>query len=250
VDASAFLQALIPQHAITDAKVSQDVNGVPALSGTVGSVGVRQRIEQQVRDAGVQANLSLRTGDDLARDVREVFRMAGIAVETKYVDGAVEINGEVEKAAFQDVLRSRALADVGVKVAPGGALDEAGAQPQAQADPLVQAAAQPPVDIVAVVRGRQPYVVDSNGVQYPDGSVIPGHGKLVGIASKIYVQGANGEIRQIRPITAAELAARAAAANFEGVTGTPGAVPANAAQTTTQAQAAPTVPRAEPARRQ
>lgn len=233
VDAAAFLQALVPQHAIGDARVSQDVNGVPSLSGTVGSEGVRQRIEQQVREAGVQANLALRTGEDLARDVREVFRMAGIGVETRYVDGAVEINGEVDKAAFQDVLRSRALADVGVKVVPGGALDEAGAAQPAQDDPLAQAAAQPPVDIVAVVRGRQPYVVDSNGVQYPDGSVIPGHGKLVGIASKIYVQGANGEIRQIRPITAAELAARAAAANFDSVVGTPGATPARVASPAT-----------------
>ena len=259
VNASAFLQALVPQYAITDAKVSEDVNGVPSLSGTVGSESVRQRIEQQVRDAGVQANLSLRTGDDLASDVREVFRMAGIPVETKYVDGAVEINGEVDKAAFQDVLRSRALADVGVKVVPGGALDEAGAQEQAKADPRAQAAAQPPVDIVAVVRGRQPYVVDSNGVQYPDGSVIPGHGKLVGIASKIYVEAANGEIRQIRPITAAELAARAKAANFNGVVGTPGAVPVATPQASgpapaqgaaSQVPTQATAPRPQPARTQ
>ncbi len=251
VDTTAFLQSLVPQHAITDSKVSHDVNGVPTLSGTVESDAVRQRIGQQMRDAGVQANLALRTGEDLARDVREVFRMAGITVQTNYRDGVVLINGEVsDTPAFQEVLRSRALADVGVKFEAGDQLVETGARQQAPTDPVAQAAAQAPVDIVAVVRGRQPYVVDSNGVQYPDGAVIPGHGKLIGIASKIYVQGPNGEIKQIRPVTAAELAARAAAANFDSVIGSPDAVAARQANAssavvpggTTQApQAAPVV---------
>jgi hypothetical protein len=66
-------------------------------------------------------------------------------------------------------------------------------------------------------------VVDANGEQYPDGMVIPGHGKLIGIGSKIYVEGPGGEIKQIRPITAAELAARAAASDFSNVVGSPDA---------------------------
>ena len=226
VDTVAFLQAMAPQHSITDAKVSEDVNGVPTLSGTVESEAVRQRISQQMRDAGVQANLALRTGEDLARDVREVFRMAGLNVQTAYKDGAVEIGGSVSnRERFDDVLRSRALADVGVKVAPAGDLAESGASGKTPEDPVAQAVAQAPVDIVAMVRGRQPYVVDSNGKQYPDGSIIPGHGKLVGIGSTIYVQGPNGEIKKIRPVTAAELAARAAAANFDSVVGSPQATP-------------------------
>ena len=123
------------------------------------------------------------------------------------------------------MLASRALAELGVAVVLGERLSGAAAAAEVQADPSAQSAAQAPVDIVQVVRGREPYVVDSNGVQYPDGAMIPGHGKLVGIGSTIYVQGPNGEIKKIRPVTAAELAARAAAANFDSVVGSPQATP-------------------------
>jgi hypothetical protein len=149
--------------------------------------------------------------------------MAGIAVGTRYIgENTVQIEGTVDQAQFEKVLASRALADVGVKVMPGEQL--AAASPDGKADDEKAAvAALPPVDIVAVVRGREPYVVDANGEQYPDGTVIPGHGKLIGIGSKIYVEGPGGEIKQIRPITAAELAARAAASDFSNVVGSPDA---------------------------
>ena len=224
VDVQAFLQALIPQYQISQARIGSDVNGTPVLSGTVDSDAARSRIQQQLRDAGVSASLALRTGEDLARDVREVFRMAGVAVGTRYVgENTVQIEGTVDQAQFEKVLASRALADVGVKVIPGEEL--AAASSSEKAGETTATAALPPVDIVAVVRGREPYVVDANGEQYPDGAVIPGHGKLIGIGSKIYVEGPGGEIKQIRPITAAELAARAAASDFGNVVGTPDATP-------------------------
>lgn len=224
VDVQAFLQALIPQYQISQARIGSDVNGTPVLAGTVDSDAARSRIQQQLRDAGVSASLALRTGEDLARDVREVFRMAGVAVGTRYIgENTVQIEGTVDQAQFEKVLASRALADVGVKVVPGEQL--AAASPSEKAGETTATAALPPVDIVAVVRGREPYVVDANGEQYPDGAVIPGHGKLIGIGSKIYVEGPGGEIKQIRPITAAELAARAAASDFGNVVGTPDAAP-------------------------
>jgi hypothetical protein len=226
VDVTAYLQALVPQHGITQSSIDTDVNGVPVLSGTVESDGVRNSIEQQLQDSGVRASLALRTGEDLARDVREVFRMAGLNVQTRYAgDGAVEVDGAIPRAAADAVLGSRAMADVGAQVVLGERLAGLGAGAQADANPEAEAAAQPAVDIVHVVRGREPYVVDTNGVQYPDGATIPGHGKLVGIGSKIYVEGPGGEIKQIRPITAAELAARAAASNFDSVVGSPDAQP-------------------------
>lgn len=232
VDAQAYLQALIPQYQVSQGKIGTDVNGAPVLSGTVESDVVRSRIQQQLRDAGVEASLALRTGEDLARDVREVFRMAGVAIGARYLgDNTVQIEGTVDQARFEKVLGSRALADVGAKVVPGETL--AAAAPDGKADEDKAAAASlPPVDIVSVVRGREPYVIDSNGVQYPTGDVIPGHGKLIAIASKIYVEGPGGEIKQIRPITAAELAARAVGSDFGNVVG--GGDGAGAASASTQ----------------
>lgn len=228
LDVPAYLHALAPQHRISQARVSTDVNGMPVLSGTVESDAVRTRIREQLRAAGVDASLSLRTGDDLSRDVREVFRMAGLTVQTRYLgDGEVEVDGTVDRERFEQVLESRAMADVDVeRLVPGPNLSDASGGAGQPVDETAAQLAQPPVDIVAVVRGPQPYVVDSEGRQYPDGSVIPGHGRLIGIASKIYVEGPGGEIKQIRPVTAQELAARAAAQNasFDNVAGSPDAV--------------------------
>ena len=222
VDARAYLQSLVPQHRITQPKIGTDVNGVPVISGTVESDAVRQRIVQQLRDAGINASVALRTGEDLASDVREVFRMAGINVDTHYVgEGTVRIDGKVDQQAFTKVLGSRALADVGVDVVPGPELAPASAAPKAQ-DERARIAAQPPVDIVSVVRGRMPYVVDSNGQQYATGDMIPGHGRLIAVGSKIYVEGPGGQISQIRPLTAAELAARASGTDFSNVVGSSG----------------------------
>ena len=215
VDARAYLQSLTAQHRITQHEITTDATGAPVLVGTVESEATRSRIEQQLRESGVEASLALRTGEKMARDVREVFRMAGIGVDTRYLgDGRVEINGNVDQTKFRQVLESRAMADVGAAdLVPGeGLTGIAGTAPAGTADAEASVAAQPAVDIVSVVRGKQPYVVDSNGAQYPLGETIPGHGKLIAIASQIWVEGPNAELKQIRPITAAELAARAESA--------------------------------------
>lgn len=235
VDAQAYLQALVPQYGISQGKVSEGATGMPVLSGTVESDAVRNRIQQDLVQAGVTATTALRTGEDMARDVREVFRMEGVNVETRYLgNGEVEINGALDQAKLQEILQSRAMADVGAaKLVPGSRLTSTAATaPAANAPSSV--ALQAPVDIVAVVKGKEPYVVDSDGEQYPVGERIPGHGKLIGIGSQIWVEGMNGEIKQVRPVTAAELAARAAAeagTTFDNVVGSADAASVGAAQT-------------------
>lgn len=218
VDSRAFLQALVPQHGITDSAVRTDENGGLVLAGTVETDAVRSKIQQQLDDAGVQATLALRTGENIASAVREVFRASGMGVQTRYLgEGRVEINGVgLDKEKFGAVLRSRAMADVGAKeLVAGDRLTSSAGQgaPGTAADAATAAPALPPVDIVSVVRGgKSPYVVDSNGNQYTTGMTIPGHGRLTAIMSQIWVEGPGGEIKQIRPLTAAELAARADAA--------------------------------------
>jgi len=216
IDVRAYLQALIPQYEIAQAQVSVDSNGVPMLSGTVANDQISSQIQQQVQDAGIQASLALRTGETLARDVREVFRMSGMDVQTRYVGGSqVEIStvsAQIDHKMFQRVLQSRAMTEVGAKVVPAKNLaSTADAESGDEGSSGPNTSAQPPVDIVSVVRGRRPYVIDSNGVQYPIGETIPGHGRLITIGAQIWVQGSAGEIKQIRPVSAAELAARAGA---------------------------------------
>lgn len=215
VDSRAFLQALVPQHGITDSAIREDGDGNLVLAGTVETDAVRSKIQRQLDEGGVQATLALRTGENIAGAVREVFRASGMSVQTRYLGaGRVEINGDdLDTEKFRAVLRSRAMDDVGATELVAGehlrASGEAAAKP-GEADPATPA--QAPVDIISVVRGSKPYVVDSDGNQYTTGMNIPGHGRLTGIGAQIWVEGPGGEIKQIRPLTAAELAARAEAA--------------------------------------
>lgn len=239
VDAHAYLQSLVPQHRISQSEISADLNGVPMLSGTVESDSVRDGIQEQLTQAGVRATLALRTGEDMARDVQEVARMAGLNVQTRYLgEGRVEIDGAVEdEARFEQVMNSRAMHEVGAaELVRGPGLALANQNVDEDQDSAAENAAQAPVDIVSIVRGPKAYVVDTNGVQYPVGAMIPGYGVLVTIGKSISVQAPNGEILKIRPLTAAELAQRAAASSFDNVVGTPGATSASQATTTTSQQ--------------
>lgn len=216
VDERAFLQALVPQHAITDSAIRTDENGRLVLAGTVETDAVRSKVQQQLQEAGVEASLALRTGENISGAVREVFRASGMSVQTRYLGaGRVEISGdELDQQKFNGVLRSRAMADVGAsELVAGERLTASGAATEAAGKTGAVTPDQAPVDIVSVVRGgKTPYVVDSEGNQYPNGAVIPGHGRLTAIGAQIWVMGTNGELKQIRPITSAELAARAEAA--------------------------------------
>lgn len=215
IDQQAYLNALLRQYSITGGKASVDVNGTPVLSGTVEDAATRARIQQQLQKDGVAATLELRTGNDIANDVREVFRAQGKAVRTRYLgDGAVEIDGDVgSQEELSAVLDSRAMVDIGVrKFVPGGELSGASAVSDAAEKDGAAVVAGPPAEIVSVVRGNNPYVVDANGKQYAPGDQLPGYGALISIGAKIWVYSAAGEVIQVRPVSAAELAARAEAA--------------------------------------
>lgn len=221
VDAQAFLRSLIPQYRIMDSKTSTGLDGVPALSGMVDDDQTRDRIERQLREAGITATVSLRTGEGMARDVGEVFRAQGVTMQTKYLGhGAVELNGAVDQDTLQRVMDSSAMKDIGVSrfVAGDGLVSTKPfpAPPGGDGKPA-PANDEPAVDIVSVVRGKEPYVVDAGGVQYPVGDRVPGHGTLIVIGKQVWVQADDGAIKVLRPVTAAELAARTTAAeNADG----------------------------------
>lgn len=212
VDTQAFLRSLIPQYQIMQAKTSSGPNGLPVLSGTVESDATRSKIEQQLRDNNVAASLNLRTGEGMARDVAEVFRAQGKPIQTRYLgSGTVELNGAIDQDTLQRVMESSAMKDVGVTKFVAGSQLTSTAPLASEDGGTKTVAAEPAVDIVSVVRGKEPYVVDASGVQYPVGDRVPGHGTLIVVGKQVWVQTDSGEIKVLRPVTAAELAARAAA---------------------------------------
>lgn len=189
------LNTLIGEYRITDGLAAVDADGVPVLSGTVRDTAARQLIEQRLQAEGIAAKIDLRTGDDIANDVREVLRTQGLAARTRYLgNGDVEVSGRFEdEEALRAAAQSRAMIDVtGVKrviprnYAPTPAQTPAPAQQKATAH------------IVAVVRGQNPYVLASDGSKYMLGAELPGGaGSLVGIGEHAWALSA-GEIRRVK----------------------------------------------------
>lgn len=207
------LESLIRDYRIGDGAVARDPNGDPVLTGTVADAATRERIGKRLQEAGITATLDLRTGEDIAADVSEVLRSQGVTAKTRYLgNGVVEASGRFEDMqALRAAAQSRAMHDVaGVdKVLAKNSIEpEAAGIPPAGSAPAAAA-----VRIVSVVRGEEPHLVDVDGVEYPVGADVPGHGRLVSIGTSAHVIAADGMLHKIvpKPVTADELAAAAQA---------------------------------------
>src|SRR5690606_18193945 len=67
-----------------------------------------------VEAEGIEARIDLRTGEDIAADVREVLRSQGLSARTRYLgNGDVEVSGSFEdEQALRAASLSRAMRDV------------------------------------------------------------------------------------------------------------------------------------------
>lgn len=227
---------LIKEFSIVGGRAVEHEDGTLVLSGTIKDATTREMIRKRLVTNNVQARLDLRTGDDIAADVREVLRSQGLAVQTRYLgNGDVEVAGRfADQDKFKRAIASRAMQDVnGVRRVIPRDLDES-AQPAA--GPTVAAVdAEPkkpvstaPTRIVQIVRGANPHVVDVDGAEYAVGDAMPDGRSLIAIGDKAWaLNKVSGLVEEIKaqPVTAAEQAAIAAAAA--------GATPAPAATATT-----------------
>lgn len=223
---------LIKEFSIAGGRAVEHEDGTLVLSGTIKDATTREMIRKRLVTNNVQARLDLRTGDDIAADVREVLRSQGLAVQTRYLgNGDVEVAGRfADQDKFKRAIASRAMQDVnGVRRVIPRDLDES-AQPAA--GPTVAAAdAEPkkpvstaPTRIVQIVRGANPHVVDVDGAEYAVGDAMPDGRSLIAIGDKAWaLNKVSGLVEEIKaqPVTAAEQAAIAAAA--AGVTPAPAA---------------------------
>lgn len=238
---------LIKEFSIVGGRAVENEDGSLVLSGTIKDAATREMIRKRLVTGNVQARLDLRTGDDIAADVREVLRSQGLAVQTRYLgNGDVEVAGRfADPDKFKRAIASRAMQDVnGVRRVIRRDLDES-AQPAA--GPAVAAAdtepkkpvSTAPTRIVQIVRGTNPHVIDVDGARYAVGDALPDGRSLIAIGDRAWAMNKlSGQAEEIKaqPVTAAEQAAIAAAA--AGVASAPAAsAPAATAPTGTAATA-------------
>ncbi|MEH6422373.1 FHA domain-containing protein, partial [Pseudomonas sp. CGJS7] len=214
--AKELVEPLIKQFSIADGRLVENEDGSLVLSGTVKDAAAREMIRKRLATDQVEARLELRTGDDIAADVREVLRSQGLSAQTRYLgNGDVEVSGRFpDQALFKRVVASRAMQDVdGARRLIPRNLDESQAPvagpvvaaPEAESKPV----ATEPTRIVQIVRGTNPHVVDIDGAEYAVGDVMPDGRSLIAIGDKAWaLNKLTGLTEQLKaqPLTAAELA--------------------------------------------
>ena len=144
-----------------------------SVSGVVADAGQYQRVLAELAPLGPYAQADVRLGSDIAADVREVFRMSGHLVQTRYTEGGrVEVrSASAEQQQLQAVAQSRAVVDIPglVGLALMGQPDSAGAQA--------------PKQIMAKIRGSDPHVLLADGSRYFLGATLPDGSRLVSITA-------------------------------------------------------------------
>ncbi|WP_101926135.1 MULTISPECIES: FHA domain-containing protein [Luteimonas] len=198
VDPRERLTTLMDEHRISDFQIKDGPNGVPLVTGTVDNQRDLQRVREQLKAEGITATLDMRTGENIASDVAEMFRGQGVPVQARYVgNGDVEVVGEfADGEEIESMVRSRAISDIAgvARILPR---TPAGRVPAAGED----AAATPPpaAHIVSIVRGDDPHLVGADGARYVAGDDVPGKGVLISIGEFAHVMAPNGELTKVIP---------------------------------------------------
>lgn len=205
-DVPQQLKALASEYGIDDARVANDPDGVPVLSGTIDTAAQRGSLQKRLSAAGIDAHLKLRTGEDIAHDVGEVLRSQSVNARTRYLgNGDVEVAGHfTDMPALVSAVQSRAMTEVeGVRrVLPrnlSAVADTTGVSTKQAAK------AKPPVRLVAFVRGPQSYLLGSDGNRYVVGDALPSGGTLIALGERAY-QLRDGVLEQVRISTGPDIA--------------------------------------------
>ncbi|MFK8014890.1 MAG: FHA domain-containing protein [Gammaproteobacteria bacterium] len=174
---------------------------VSGQDGDIKVVGVvrdaerRGQLQDSMATLGVGVELNVRTGDEIATDVREVLRMSGFGANTRYLGkGEVAVSGTFgDEHALARVLDSRSVRDVVglAKIAVQNA--------SPAADQTGELAIPKTKKIVSVVRGDDPYVVTADGSRYYVGALLPGGSRLHDITSDAVWVLTDGDVVRLDP---------------------------------------------------
>lgn len=185
-----LLERTVQEVSLEKSRIEQDTSGKLRVSGLATDDAKVERLRDNLAARGVVAEVAVRSGKDIARDVAEVLRLSNLRADTAYRgNGEVGIRGHFgDGKALDEALASRALRDVNglTKVAVVN-LDK-GAPP-----PAPVAADAEARHIVVAVGGRDPYVITGDGSRYFAGAELPCGGRLHAVdGQQVFVDAASG----------------------------------------------------------
>ena len=180
-DALVLLPAQLPEvkrvvndMQLPEVRVRKGAEQIEVI-GVVRAEATREKLKDTLADMGTGLDVRVRTGEEIASDVREILRMSGLGARTRYAgNGEVTVSGVFEdEARLQNALESRAVMDVAGLVKVSVLNSGTPVKVLAEEDQI-----PPEKKIVAVVRGDDPYLVTADSSRYyigarlPDGSIL------------------------------------------------------------------------------
>ncbi len=186
----SLLERTVQEVSLEKSEIRQDTQGKLQVSGLASDDAKVDRLRDHLAARGVVAEVNVRSGKDIARDVAEVLRLSDLRAETTYRgNGEIGIRGHFgDGKALDAALASRALRDVNglTKVAIVN-LDKGAPAP---APVAADAEAR---HIIVAVGGADPYVVTGDGSRYFAGARLPCGGHLRAVdGQQIFVDPAAG----------------------------------------------------------
>jgi type III secretion system YscD/HrpQ family protein len=165
------------------------------VQGVVLQSNVRDSLAEKLEQMGSGLDFAVRTGEEIATDVREILRMSGLRARTRYgSSGEVIVSGAFEdEKKLVEVLRSRAVLDV------TGLVKVTVSNETVPVETLRDETIPEGKKIVAVVRGPDPYVITADSARYYIGAKLPNGTILHDITSEDVWVIADGEIVRLDP---------------------------------------------------
>lgn len=181
--------ALLEQRALTELSVAFDsVQGL-RVTGVVPDAEAENALRASIADQGIPARIEVRSGEDIAIDVREVLRLSGMSAESRYLGaGQVEVRGAFgDGQALEALIGSRAMREVGgLKRVVAYNLD----RPPEAPPP----AGSKPKEVQYLVAGPDPYLVTHDGSRYYLGARLPNGERLIGIEGNDLLLERDGQV--------------------------------------------------------
>ena len=177
---SQRLAAILRDPAFAPLSVTPLENGTASLAGVLADSKSYDRLLEKLAAAGLNPVLQVIVPERMAQDVKEVFRVNGSSVQTRYQDTATVVVlgfSGAEKRAEEIV--SHALSDVrglkSVRFEPDPAkMAAAPAEPKPEPGPPAPTPEETAAKrIASVVDGSPSYILTADGARYFVGALLP-----------------------------------------------------------------------------
>jgi type III secretion protein D len=174
------VRAGLVDRGLTGLRVESAADGTPVVRGFVDTDAQRAQISGEVSRLGVRTYVELVSGEQLVRQVGDVFRMKGLSARVTHLGrGVVEAQfAEVEPERMrraEDAVRRDVPGLAGLKV-------QFAAKPAAPvSDRPSRISDDPAKRVVSVAYGAHGHVVTADGARYFVGALLPSGHRIVRI---------------------------------------------------------------------